>query len=128
MVSRVLKSEFVARNKFEKPRWKCPDCRTINKMDYNCSKCWKDCFSFNPPPSLANSDEKEEVKKEESPRRTPGTKLPIAEGKPVTGPLSQKQSGTRSIYNNPEDYWECLDCITVNKTFFGKADKCDECG
>ena len=93
LASRMLKSDFVARSKFEKPRWKCPDCRTINKMDYNCSKCRKDCFSFNPPPSLANPDEKEEVKKEESPRRPEATKLPIAEAKPVPGPLVPAKSG-----------------------------------
>ena len=104
MLSRMLKSEFVARSKFEKPRWKCPDCRTINKMDYNCSRCRKDCFSFNLPLSLADKDEKEEVKKETSPRRTPGTK-------PLTGPLSQKQSGKGSIFDeNPEVYWECVSC------------------
>ena len=86
MVSRMLKSEFVARNKFEKPRWKCPDCRTINNMDYNCSRCRKDCFSFSSPPSLARPDEKEEVKKEASPRSSPGTKLPVAKGRLVAGP------------------------------------------
>ena len=128
MVSRMLKSEFVARNKFEKPRWKCPDCRTINKMDYNCSKCRKDCFSFSSPPNLARPDEKEEVKKEESPRRAPGTKQPTTEVKPITGSSSQKQSGKGSVYeNNPEEYWECASCKTVNKTIFSKAFRCDGC-
>jgi hypothetical protein len=84
MVSRMLKSEFVALNKSAKPQWKCPDCRTINKMDYNCSRCRKDCFSFSPSPSFARPDEKEEVKKEASPHPSLGTKLPIAEDKPAT--------------------------------------------
>jgi hypothetical protein len=79
----MLKSEFIARNKSEKPQWKCPDCRTINKMEYNCSKCRKDCFSFNLPPSLVNPAEKEEVKAEASPRPSPGTKFLVAKGRRV---------------------------------------------
>ncbi len=82
----MLKSEFVVLNKSAKPQWKCPDCGTINRMDYNCPKCKKDCFSFNPPPSLAKPDENEEVKKEASPRQSPGAKLLIAEGKPANEP------------------------------------------
>lgn len=76
----MLKSEFVVLDKSSKPRWKCPDCRTINRMHYACSKCSKKCFSFNPPPSLANLKKKEEVKWEASPLQRPGTKFPIAEG------------------------------------------------
>jgi hypothetical protein len=90
MVSRMLKSDFLARSKSAKPQWKCPDCRTINRMDYNCSKCRKDCFSFNPPPGLANPGEKEEVKWEASPLQRPGTKSPIAEGKPANELLVPK--------------------------------------
>ena len=90
LASRMLKSDFVARSKFEKPRWKCPECRTINKMDYNCSKCRKDCFSFSPPPSLAHPDEKEEVKKEASPRQAQGTKLFISEDKPAASTVAPK--------------------------------------
>ena len=56
----MLKSDFALKNS-EKLQWKCPDCRTINKMDYYCTKCGKDCFHFKPPPSLANPDKKEEV-------------------------------------------------------------------
>ena len=105
----MIKSDFVARKKFEKPRWKCPDCRTINRMDYSCPKCKMDCFSFNPPPSLAKPDENEEVKKEASPRPSLGTKLPIAERKPATSLLSQKQGEKGSIYDkNPDEYWECV--------------------
>ena len=90
MVSKISKSDLAAQNKFLKPQWKCPDCRTINQMDYNCSKCRKDCFSFYPPPSLANPGEKEEVKDEVNLNQGASSKhikSPIAEGKPESEPF-----------------------------------------
>ena len=87
----MLKSEFLAQKRSAKPQWKCPDCRTINKMDYNCSKCRKDCFSFNPPPSLANPDEKESEEEVKAAKVPQPSKPEVKQAKDSSTPINSFQ-------------------------------------